>query len=104
MTKKWYNDQPRGGEKPYRFAPKWSPETIQWIIDQLSEMTDVAEIQIKLIRDYDIGARSADKWIEIARRVMVDIQNGLTIDQALERDRERRNMLRRKNKSVSVKS
>lgn len=98
MTKEWYKYQPRGGKKPYRFAPKWTPETILDIIEQITNMTPVSEIQVSIIKEYGVGARSADNWIEIARRVMVDLQNGLTLEQALERDRERRNMLRRNKK------
>lgn len=97
-NKDWYNQQPRGGNKPYRFAPKWKPETILSIIDDVNKMTDFVDIQVRLVKEYGIGLDSAAGWIEIARRVQGDMNNGLTLEKALERDHERRNIMRRKKK------
>src|SRR5690349_8357088 len=98
MTRKndWYKRQPRGGNKPYRFTPKWTTQTVLWIIDRLNDKEDFVDIQVKLIKDYGIGMRSAGNWIEMARRIMTDLNNGVTIGNALARDEERRNMMRRK--------
>jgi len=41
---------------------------------------------------------SAALWIEIARRVHTDMLNGLSMNDALERDKERRNQMRRRAK------
>lgn len=81
------------------FAPKWNNDTILWIIDQLNQMVDFVDIQYALVKQYKIVPASASLWIEMSRRVMVDMQNGLTIDQALEKDKERRSLFRRKTAS-----
>jgi len=39
---------------------------------------------------------AAALWIEMARRVHTDTRNGLSMDDALERDQERRNQMRRR--------
>jgi hypothetical protein len=96
MKEHWSKKQPRGGSKPYRFSPKWELKTMWWIIDRLNNMVDFIDIQYRLAKDYGVSIKTAANWIEIARRVMVDMRNGLSIENALERDKERRNMLRRK--------
>ena len=69
-------------------------------MEQLHQMVDFVDIQVWLVKNYDISLASAALWIEMARRVMADMQNGLTIDEALERDLERRNEMRRKGQNA----
>ena len=78
------------------FKPKWTPEIILLIIERINQMTDFMDLQYQLAKENDIKLVSAALWIEKARRVDTDMKNGLSIDEALERDRERGNLLRRK--------
>ena len=78
------------------FKPKWTPEIILSIIDRVNQMTDFIDLQYQLVKENNIRLGAAALWIEKARRVDTDMKNGLTIDEALERDRERGNLLRRK--------
>ena len=96
LNNTWAKDQPR--TKKQTFKPKWDNAAIIEIIDQLKQAVDFVDTQIWLVKNYGISLASAALWIEMGRRVMVDMQNGLTLDQALERDKERRNQLRRKAK------
>ena len=90
----WHDTQERvaGGT----FKPKWTPEIILLIIERVNQMTDFMDLQYQLAKENDIKLVSAALWIEKARRVDTDMKNGLSIDEALERDRERGNLLRRK--------
>ncbi len=100
MTKinNWYSDQPRTDKK--LFKPKWTKDTILSIITDLNETKDYIDIQYKLVKIYGISTRSAENWVDIARRVMTDMNNGLDLDQALKRDQEIRNAKRRKTTSL----
>lgn len=95
----WHDHQQRTPK--HTFAPKWTPETILWIIGKVNEMVDFVDIQYHLVKNEKISMASAALWIEMARRVDGDMKNGLTLEQALERDRERRNLLRKKRKENS---
>lgn len=94
----WHDDQPKNTTK--RFKPLWTQDTVLWIIKEVNEMTDFVDIQYQLVKDYDISTASAGLWIEMARRVMKDMQNGLSIEDAIKRDRERRNQKRRQHKEL----
>jgi len=97
MTKNnWHQEQER--TDTHTFRPKWTPETIEWIIAQLGEMVDFVDIQYQLVKKHAISLASAALWIEMARRVHTDTRNGLSMDDALERDQERRNLMRRRAK------
>lgn len=98
LNNTWHEDQPKG--KKNRFQPKWDKDTVLWIISQLDGMVDFADIQYQLVKDYEISMASASNWIEMSQRVMKDLRNGLDIEAALDRDRERRNLRRRKNKEL----
>lgn len=89
--------------KKKTFAPKWTPKTIIWIINELQKMTSVNDIAISLISEYKISPRTTESWIKIARNVMVDMNNGLSLEKSLSRDLERRNLLRRKNATLHRK-
>lgn len=97
----WHEEQPKTTSN--RFKPLWTQDTVLWIIKELNEMTDFADIQYQLVKDYSISTASACLWIEMARRVMKDMQNGLSIEDAIERDRERRNQKRRQHKELKRK-
>lgn len=94
----WYKQQPRGGNKPYRFAPKWNIQTIMSIIDGLGKNVPLLDMQVGIVKMYDVSLESAGNWIDIARRVEADLNQGFTIGEALERDHDRRNQMRRKTK------
>ena len=97
MTKNnWHSEQER--TDTHTFKPKWTPETIEWIISQLIEMVDFVDIQYQLVKKHAISLASAALWIEIARRVHTDMRNGLSMTKALELDKERRNLTRRRAK------
>ena len=97
MTKNnWHSEQER--TDTHTFRPKWTPEIIEWIITQLIEMVDFIDIQYQLVKKHAISLASAALWIEIARRVHTDMRNGLSMNDALERDKERRNQMRRRAK------
>jgi len=95
MTKNNWHDKQDRTEKN-TFKPKWTPEIIEWIIGQLNEMVDFVDIQYQLVKKHAISLVSAALWIEMARRVHTDMRNGLIMAKALERDRERRNQMRRR--------
>ena len=90
----WHDTQER--TDTHTFKPKWTPEIIKWIIEQLIEMVDFVDIQYQLVKKHEIRLASAALWIEMARRVNTDMLNGLSMDDALERDQERRNLMRRR--------
>jgi len=92
----WHDTQER--TDTHTFKPKWTPEIIKWIIEQLNEMVDFVDIQYQLVKKHEIRLASAALWIEIARRVHIDMRNGLSMDDALELDKERRNQMRRRAK------
>jgi len=95
MTKNnWHDKQDRTTK--HTFKPKWTPEIIKWIIAQLNEMVDFVDIQYQLVKKHEISLSSAALWIEMARRVHTDMRNGLSLDDALELDKERRNQMRKK--------
>jgi len=97
MTKNdWHSEQER--TDTHTFRPKWTPEIIEWIITQLIEMVDFVDIQYQLVKKHEISLSSSALWIEMARKVNTDMLNGLSMDKALERDRERRNLMRRRAK------
>jgi len=101
MTKNnWHSEQER--TDTHTFRPKWTPETIEWIITQLNEMVDFVDIQYQLVKKHAISLSSAALWIEMARRVHTDMRNGLSMDDALELDKERRNQMRRRLKKDSL--
>ena len=93
----WYKDQERTDKQT--FKPKWDKEIILLIIEDLNKMVDFMDIQYRIAKSRMVSLATAGLWIEMSRRVMVDMKNGLTIDEALDRDRERRNQLRRKTKT-----
>jgi hypothetical protein len=93
----WAKDQPR--TKKQTFKPKWDKNTVVEIMEQVSQMVDFVDIQFYLVKQYDISVATAALWIEMARRVMKDVDNGLSLDEALARDKERRNKMRRKTES-----
>ena len=97
MTKNDWHDTQERTEKN-TFKPKWTPEIIKWIIAQLGEMVDFVDIQYQLVKKFEVSLASAALWIEIARRVHTDMRNGLSMDDALELDKERRNQMRRRAK------
>ena len=88
----WHDKQDRTDRQT--FKPKWTPETIEWIIEALNQMVDFIDIQYNLVKKYKISLASAALWIEMARRVHTDMRNGLDMDEALKLDRERRNQMR----------
>lgn len=90
----WHEKQKRTAK--HTFAPKWTPEIILWIIGKINEMTDFVDIQYHLVKNEKISLATAGLWIEMARRVRDDMDNGLTIEEALVRDKERRNLMRRR--------
>jgi len=92
----WHQKQER--TDTHTFKPKWTPEIIEWIIDQLIEMVDFVDIQYQLVKKHAISLASAALWIEMARRVHTDMRNGSSVANALERDQERRNQMRRRAK------
>ena len=92
----WHSEQER--TDTHTFKPKWTPEIIWWIIYQLIEMVDFVDIQYQLVKKHTISLASAALWIEMARRVHTDMLNGLSMAKALERDKERRNQMRRRAK------
>lgn len=94
LNNTWAKDQPR--TKRQTFKPKWDKETIIEIIEQIKQMVDFVDIQVWIVKTCDVSLATAGLWIEMARRVMVDMQNGLTYEEAMERDKERRNAMRRK--------
>ena len=97
MTKNnWHSEQER--TDIHTFKPKWTPETIEWIISQLNEMVDFVDIQYQLVKKHAISLASAALWIEMARRVNTDMLNGLSMTKEFERDKERRNQMRRRAK------
>lgn len=96
MKKDWYKNQPRGGSAPYRFSPKWRIDTIRWIMAKLSEDIGIADIQYQLVKDYGIGLASALQWVKMSQRIQASINEGLSIESAIERDRVFRNESRRK--------
>lgn len=98
LNNTWAKTQPR--TRKQTFQPKWDKDTVFEIMEQLHQMVDFVDIQVWLVKNYDISLASAALWIEMARRVMADMQNGLTIDEALERDLERRNEMRRKGQNA----
>lgn len=89
----WHENQQRTEKKT--FAPKWTNETLLWIIEQVKHMNDFIDIQVALVKKYKISLASAELWIEMSRRIMKDMNNGLSLEDALERDKERRNISRR---------
>jgi len=97
MTKNNWHDKQERTEKN-TFKPKWTPEIIEWIIGQLIEMVDFVDIQYQLVKKHAISLASAALWIEMARRVNTDMLNGLSMTKAFERDKERRNQMRRRAK------
>lgn len=90
----WAKDQPRASKQT--FKPAWDKEGILEIIEQLKQAVDFVDIQVWIVKNYGVSLATAALWVEMARRVMVDMQNGLNFSQAMERDRERRNLMRRK--------
>lgn len=94
-VKNTWHDKQKRNEKNL-FAPKWDQKTITWMIGEIEQMTDVAEIQLTLIKDYKISLVTAYSWVEMARRIMKDLNNGLSLEDAIERDRVRRDVYRRK--------
>jgi len=86
-----------------RFKPQWTVDTVLWIIKELNQMTNYADLQYQLVKDYNIGMASASLWIEMSRRVMKDMNNGLSLEDAIKRDKERRNQRRRMNKDMYKK-
>ena len=59
-------------------------------------MVDFVDIQYQLVKKHEISLSSAALWIEMARRVHTDMLNGLSMTNALARDKERRNQMRKK--------
>ena len=101
MTKNnWHDTQERTIRQT--FKPNWTPEIIEWIIVQLGEMVDFVDLQYQLVKKHEISLSSAALWIEMARRVHTDMRNGLSMDEALELDRERRNQMRKRVKKDSL--
>lgn len=92
----WHQDQEK--TKNNTFKPGWNKDIILSIIDDINRMVDFVDIQFKLVKENKISPASASLWIKMSRRIMTDMQNGLNIDESLERDRERRNLMRRKTK------
>ena len=90
----WHQEQERTDTRT--FKPKWTPEIVEGIIGQLNEMVDFVDIQYQLVKKNEICLASAALWIEMARRVHTDMLNGLSVAKALERDKERRNQMRKK--------
>lgn len=90
----WAKDQPRA--KKQTFKPTWDKEGVLEIIAQVRQMVDFVDIQVWIVKSYGVSLATAGLWIEMARRVMVDMDNGLTYEEAMARDKERRNQMRRK--------
>lgn len=90
----WHAQQPKNSIK--RFAPKWDIDTIYFINKKLSLMQDFIDIQYDVAKKYNVTLNTAGKWIEMTRRIMIDVANGLSIEEAVERDRLRRNQMSRK--------
>jgi len=101
MTKNNWHDKQDRTEKN-TFKPKWTPETIEWIIGQIIEMVDFIDIKYQLVKKHAISLSSAALWIEMARRINTDMLNGLSMAKALERDQERRNQMRKRLKKDSL--
>jgi len=97
----WHDKQPKTTSN--RFKPKWTVDTVLWIIKELNQMTNYADLQYQLVKDYSISMASAGLWIEMSRRVMKDMNNGLSLEDAIKRDKERRNQRRRLNKDMHKK-
>ena len=89
----WYKKQATTARGT--FMPKWDRKTIMDIISQLEVMHDVIDIQYGLIKKFGISIYSARLWVEMARRIMTDMHNGLNVNDAFDRDKERRNNFRR---------
>lgn len=97
----WHDKQPKTISN--RFKPQWTVDTVLWIIKELNQMTNYADLQYQLVKDYNISMASAGLWIEMSRRVMKDMNNGLSLEDAIKRDKERRNQRRRMNKDMYKK-
>jgi len=95
----WHDKQERTEKQT--FKPKWTPEIIEWTIGQLNEMVDFVDIQYRLVKNHKISLASAGLWIEMSRRVYTDMRNGLSLEDALKLDRQRRNQMRRRSKANS---
>lgn len=93
LANNWHKDQTRTDKKT--FQKTWDKETILWITSELEKMTELIDIQVGVVRKYDVVLSTAIRWVEIAHRIMGDMHNGLSYEEAEERDRERRNVLRR---------
>ena len=76
--------------------PKWDKKTILFIIDQLRTMHDVQDIQYYVMKSSNISLYTAYKWVEMARRIMKNIDNGLSIQDSFDRDKEYRNLINRR--------
>ncbi len=90
----WYKDQPRN--KGHAFLPMWSKNTILDIITRLGEGITRSEIEAFLVKEYDIRFDTAWRWIKLAKRIKVNIDSGLSTDDAFKKDQEFRNAKKRK--------
>lgn len=98
----WHAEQKRTENNT--FVPKWNRDTIVWMIEQIRQMVDFVDIQYQLAKEYKISLQNSALWVEMARRIMKDVDNGLTLDEAMERDQERRNVKRHKSKTSKKNS
>lgn len=89
----WHQNQERTSKNT--FKPKWDREAVLYIIEELNRMSDFIDIQYYLVKKYTISLATAAKWIDMSRLIMVDMNNGLSYNQAIDRDRVRRNLKRK---------
>jgi DNA-binding NarL/FixJ family response regulator len=79
-----------------KFTAKWSKDTIVQIINDINLGKPSFEIQYYIQKYYGVYMLTAINWIGIAKRVKDHIDSGLSLDQALEKDKQFRNSKNRK--------
>lgn len=92
----WYEKQERTAKAT--FKPTWTKDGILWIIDRINEMTNYDDLLYQIIKKFNIALFTSRTWVEMAKRIDKDMKNGLTWEEAADRDRQRRNLMRKKAK------
>lgn len=89
MKNTWHKNQPRTAKST--FKPKWTPKTIEWMMAEVKKGTEDIDIQYQLIKDYEISHASSKLWLEMAKRTIEWLKQGMTLEEAIDHDRKWRN-------------
>lgn len=101
MINNWYKDQPRKeSSSSFRstFKETWTKEILEWIIESIRENVDALDIKFALVKKHGISLETARNWIKMCERLIVSIDGGMSLDDAMAVDLEYRLAQRRSKK------